>query len=202
VLFAIALYFFEVEVSDKTLTPAKSRQLNADCVFLDYFDLHDLWHLMSAAAMFMLISFVIHANPPKFSPLAPGMFAALQLHTHHLQIQRKEDQLHALEAEAETTDPAMREKLLHHIRQFQDALKRLGAASTVRQAVHPDFRSASEPIAASTTSGPQQAEPFFADSHRACSHHWHSRYLDGNTPTLGALEMKTIDTCIESILVL
>ena len=33
-------------------TPAQSRQLNKDCILLDFYDNHDVWHFLSASAMF------------------------------------------------------------------------------------------------------------------------------------------------------
>ena len=33
-------------------TPAESRQLNKDCILLDFYDNHDIWHFLSASAMF------------------------------------------------------------------------------------------------------------------------------------------------------
>jgi hypothetical protein len=36
------------------LTPDESRELNAECIVFDYFDSHDIWHVLSAAAVFVL----------------------------------------------------------------------------------------------------------------------------------------------------
>lgn len=34
------------------LTPAESRTYNMPCALLKFYDYHDIWHLLSAAAMF------------------------------------------------------------------------------------------------------------------------------------------------------
>ena len=33
-------------------TPAESREKNRECVLLDFFDDHDIWHFLSATALF------------------------------------------------------------------------------------------------------------------------------------------------------
>ena len=39
--------------SSRKDAPAQSRNMNNDCIFLDFFDSHDLWHFFSASAVFM-----------------------------------------------------------------------------------------------------------------------------------------------------
>ena len=41
-------------------TPAESRQLNKDCILLDFYDNHDIWHFLSASAMFC--TFMVRYN--------------------------------------------------------------------------------------------------------------------------------------------
>ena len=41
-------------------TPAESRQLNKDCILLDFYDNHDIWHFLSASAMFC--TFMVRHN--------------------------------------------------------------------------------------------------------------------------------------------
>ncbi|XP_014207455.1 SID1 transmembrane family member 2-like [Copidosoma floridanum] len=47
-----ALYFFHSKTISWALTPAQSRTHNRPCVLLNFFDYHDIWHLLSALAMF------------------------------------------------------------------------------------------------------------------------------------------------------
>ncbi|CAJ0961746.1 unnamed protein product, partial [Mesorhabditis belari] len=57
ICWTFALFAFTREESDWTLSPAKSRELNSQCIMLDFFDYHDLWHFLSAlASVFSLIS--------------------------------------------------------------------------------------------------------------------------------------------------
>lgn len=43
------------------LTPAESRELNKECIVLGFYDNHDIWHFLSACAMFFtfLVSYVL-----------------------------------------------------------------------------------------------------------------------------------------------
>ncbi|KAJ8668220.1 hypothetical protein QAD02_009883 [Eretmocerus hayati] len=47
-----ALYFFHSKTISWALTPAQSRTHNRPCVLLNFFDYHDIWHFLSALAMF------------------------------------------------------------------------------------------------------------------------------------------------------
>ncbi|XP_052754737.1 SID1 transmembrane family member 1-like [Galleria mellonella] len=46
------LYFFMSGSSSWSSTPAQSRQLNHECHLLQFYDSHDLWHMLSAIALF------------------------------------------------------------------------------------------------------------------------------------------------------
>ncbi|KAK9887856.1 hypothetical protein WA026_000164 [Henosepilachna vigintioctopunctata] len=48
---ASAIYFFDKSTL-WMVTPAESRNWNQDCVFLGFFDKHDIWHLFSAPALY------------------------------------------------------------------------------------------------------------------------------------------------------
>ena len=52
-----ALYFFLDEGKSTNLTPAESRNLNVECLWVDLYDTHDIWHFFSAAGLFF--SFVL-----------------------------------------------------------------------------------------------------------------------------------------------
>ena len=39
-------------VLDMQKSPARSREGNKECVFLEFYDYHDVWHFMSACALF------------------------------------------------------------------------------------------------------------------------------------------------------
>ena len=54
-----AIYFF-VNVNYSTLlTPAESRNMNADCLMLDMYDNHDLWHMLSAGGLFFCFTLLM-----------------------------------------------------------------------------------------------------------------------------------------------
>ncbi|KAM9696857.1 SID1 transmembrane family member 1 isoform 1-T1 [Dama dama] len=52
VVWAAALYFFFQNLSSWEGTPAESREKNRECTLLDFFDDHDIWHFLSATALF------------------------------------------------------------------------------------------------------------------------------------------------------
>ncbi|XP_043850764.1 SID1 transmembrane family member 1 isoform X1 [Dromiciops gliroides] len=52
VVWAAALYFFFQNLSSWEETPAESREKNRDCIVLNFFDDHDVWHFLSATALF------------------------------------------------------------------------------------------------------------------------------------------------------
>ncbi|XP_046145976.1 SID1 transmembrane family member 1-like isoform X1 [Osmia bicornis bicornis] len=52
VFWAAAYYFFISKTISWALTPAQSRNYNRPCKLLNFFDNHDIWHFLSAFAMF------------------------------------------------------------------------------------------------------------------------------------------------------
>ena len=54
--------FFKKATTDKTFTPEKSRDYNQDCIILNFFDYHDLWHILSSHALLMSAYFVMFAS--------------------------------------------------------------------------------------------------------------------------------------------
>ena len=49
---APALYYFTRGLTSWTDSPAVSREGNAPCILLDFFDSHDIWHMLSACGLF------------------------------------------------------------------------------------------------------------------------------------------------------
>uniref|UniRef100_A0A8D2IV82 SID1 transmembrane family member 1 n=1 Tax=Varanus komodoensis TaxID=61221 RepID=A0A8D2IV82_VARKO len=60
VVWAAALYFFFQNLSSWEETPAESREKNRPCILLEFFDDHDVWHFLSAAALFF--SFLVRLS--------------------------------------------------------------------------------------------------------------------------------------------
>ena len=55
-----ALYFFlQKPVSDKVKLASKSRELNAECSVWEFFDDHDLWHILSSFALLLTAYLII-----------------------------------------------------------------------------------------------------------------------------------------------
>ena len=52
VCWAGALYFFFQKSTTWQLTPAQSRAFNKECLILNFYDDHDIWHFLSAVSMF------------------------------------------------------------------------------------------------------------------------------------------------------
>ncbi|XP_077163231.1 SID1 transmembrane family member 2 isoform X2 [Paroedura picta] len=52
VVWGFALFFFFQGLSTWQKTPAESREHNRECILLDFFDDHDVWHFLSSIAMF------------------------------------------------------------------------------------------------------------------------------------------------------
>ncbi|KAM9320410.1 SID1 transmembrane family member 1 [Gastrophryne carolinensis] len=51
-VWATALYFFFQNLSSWEESPAESREKNRECILMHFFDDHDVWHFLSATAMF------------------------------------------------------------------------------------------------------------------------------------------------------
>ena len=55
--------FAKKATTDKSLTPEKSRDYNQECIILNFFDAHDLWHILSSHALLMsayVVMFMSH----------------------------------------------------------------------------------------------------------------------------------------------
>ncbi|WAR04536.1 SIDT1-like protein [Mya arenaria] len=57
VTWTFALYFFLAHLTSWQLSPAGSREGNRECVLLQFYDKHDIWHFLSAISLFF--SFLI-----------------------------------------------------------------------------------------------------------------------------------------------
>ena len=79
VIMGVALYFFRGKATtDKSESPEKSRDLNGECFSSDFFDDHDIWHILSSSGLFMGALMMIHVSyespndssgtPPQPSP--------------------------------------------------------------------------------------------------------------------------------------
>jgi len=63
VLWMVAIiYFSYYDTSDKTLRPAESRMKNNDCVAMNFWDTHDVWHVIGAVALFHGGLILYHLN--------------------------------------------------------------------------------------------------------------------------------------------
>lgn len=50
----VAVYVFVgIPTTEKTISPAKSRNLNKSCALFGFYDYHDIWHIMSSFALLM-----------------------------------------------------------------------------------------------------------------------------------------------------
>lgn len=54
-----SLYFFTHGTISWALTPAQSRTHNMECSLLNFYDNHDIWHFLSALAMFFSFMVVL-----------------------------------------------------------------------------------------------------------------------------------------------
>ena len=71
----IALHFFIDEATtDKSKSPEKSRDLNKECAWANFFDDHDKWHILSSFGLFMGALMLIHLSYklPKMSSGTPS----------------------------------------------------------------------------------------------------------------------------------
>ena len=64
ILWCVAGWIFAKKATtDKTLSPKRSRDYNQECIILNFFDAHDLWHILSSHALLMsayVVMFMSH----------------------------------------------------------------------------------------------------------------------------------------------
>ncbi|KAJ8920109.1 hypothetical protein NQ315_011765 [Exocentrus adspersus] len=56
---AASTFFFVDAATLWTVTPAESRQWNQGCVVVDFYDKHDVWHLLSSLALYLTFMFLM-----------------------------------------------------------------------------------------------------------------------------------------------
>ncbi|KAL6074893.1 SID1 transmembrane member [Balamuthia mandrillaris] len=62
-IWVAALVFFSVlSTSDKELRPEESRELNSNCLIDDFWDAHDIWHILSALALMVQALLILHMD--------------------------------------------------------------------------------------------------------------------------------------------
>ena len=54
-----SLYFFFKSNTNIMLTHEESEELNDSCVLFNYFDNHDLWHILSATALYIFMNLIL-----------------------------------------------------------------------------------------------------------------------------------------------
>jgi hypothetical protein len=54
-----SFYFYVNNVAQWEYSPAQSRALNKECIVLGFYDYHDVWHFLSAVAMFFSFLFLL-----------------------------------------------------------------------------------------------------------------------------------------------
>ena len=59
VLAGVAMRFYLDKHQSRNLTAAESRDMNEECSVMDFFDNHDMWHFLSAAALFLTFIFLL-----------------------------------------------------------------------------------------------------------------------------------------------
>nr|CDS25467.1 SID1 transmembrane family [Hymenolepis microstoma] len=52
ITWGFAIFFFIQHSTTWEVTPAQSRALNQPCIFLGFYDVHDVWHFLSSTSMF------------------------------------------------------------------------------------------------------------------------------------------------------
>ena len=62
VCWVIAVYFFSVSPINASESPSSGRLRNRDCILFDYFDNHDLWHMLSGIGSFFLLVATLMAD--------------------------------------------------------------------------------------------------------------------------------------------
>ncbi|KAK2170013.1 hypothetical protein LSH36_5g17033 [Paralvinella palmiformis] len=59
ILWGFSFFFFMKHVASWQLTPALSREHNAPCMLLNFYDSHDIWHFLSSMSMFFSFNMLL-----------------------------------------------------------------------------------------------------------------------------------------------
>jgi hypothetical protein len=59
VTWGIGFYLLLNVTAKREVTPAQSREYNQDCLLFNFYDLHDIWHFVSATALFSTFIFIL-----------------------------------------------------------------------------------------------------------------------------------------------
>lgn len=62
ILSVAALYFFFKSNTNIMLSFEKSKELNDKCVLFDYFDNHDIWHILSATSLYIFMNVILYID--------------------------------------------------------------------------------------------------------------------------------------------
>ena len=60
--FSALAFFIGFPTTDKAETPEISRNKNQKCIIIDFYDYHDLWHILSSFALLMGVHIVMFAS--------------------------------------------------------------------------------------------------------------------------------------------
>ena len=63
IFWVFAMYFFKIKsTTRKVAAPSFSRTRNEECILWDFFDYHDIWHMLSSFALFMSAYLLIYVT--------------------------------------------------------------------------------------------------------------------------------------------
>jgi hypothetical protein len=58
IIMTMSLIYFNKSVNNRLLTIEESNKLNQPCVLFNYFDYHDIWHILSATGLFLFMNII------------------------------------------------------------------------------------------------------------------------------------------------
>ena len=61
----LAIIYFFKSVTNKFLTIEESNKLNQPCVLFNYFDYHDIWHILSSIGLFIFMNIIYFLDTQK-----------------------------------------------------------------------------------------------------------------------------------------